>query len=67
MHPRHRATAIVAAMVAATGLGMSAAVAAPNKPADPQPGGSALPRAVPAAGTFYPTEVARLLGTPEAG
>jgi hypothetical protein len=67
MHPRHRATAIVAAMVAATGLGMSAAAAAPNKPADPQPGGSALPRAVPAAGTFYPTEVARLLGTPDAG
>jgi hypothetical protein len=67
MHPRHRATAIVAAMVAATGLGMSAAIAAPNKPADPQPGGSALPRAVPAAGTFYPTEVARLLGAPEAG
>jgi hypothetical protein len=67
MHPRHRATAIVAAMVAATGLGMSAAVAVPSQPADPQPGGSAPPRAVPAAGTFYPTDVARLLGTPDAG
>lgn len=67
MHPRHRATATVAAMVAATGLGMSAAVAAPNKPADPQPGGWALPRAVPAAGTFYPTAVSRLLGTSDAG
>ena len=67
MHPRHRATAIVAAMVAATGLGMSAAAAAPNKPADPQPGGWALPRAVSAAGTFYPTAVSRLLGTADSG
>jgi len=67
MHPRHRATAIVAATVAATTLGMSAAIAVPAKPADPQPGGSSLPRAVPAAGTFYPTPVARLLGTADAG
>lgn len=67
MHPRHRATAIVAATVAATTLGVSAAVALPTKPADPQPGGSTLPRAVPAAGTFYPTPVARLLGSTDAG
>lgn len=67
MHPRHRATAIVAATVAATTLGVSAAIAVPAKPADPQPGGSSLPRAVPAAGTFYPTPVARLLGGPDAG
>lgn len=67
MNPRHRATAIVAATVAATTLGMSAAIAVPAKPADPQPGGSSLPRAVPAAGTFYPTPVARLLGSADAG
>jgi hypothetical protein len=46
---------------------MSAAIALPTKPADPQPGGSSLPRAVPAAGTFYPTQVARLLGSADAG
>ena len=34
---------------------MSSAAALPTKQADPQPGGWALPRAVPAAGTFYPT------------
>jgi hypothetical protein len=67
MHLRHRATAIVAATVAATALGMSAALALPAKPADPQPGGSSLPRAVPAAGTFYPTPVARLLGSADTG
>jgi hypothetical protein len=62
MHPRRRATAIVAAMVAAAGFGASSAVALPTKTDDPQSGG-VLPRAVPAAGTFYPTTVARLLGT----
>jgi hypothetical protein len=67
MHQRHRATAIVAATVAAATLGMSAAAALPTKPTDPQPGGSSLPRAVPAAGTFYPTQVARLLGTADGG
>jgi hypothetical protein len=39
MHPWRRATAIVAAMAAATGFGMSSALAAPTKQADPQPGG----------------------------
>ncbi|MEP6650569.1 MAG: hypothetical protein ABJA74_11770 [Lapillicoccus sp.] len=67
MHPRRRATAIVAAMVAAAGFGVPTAVAAPKKPADPQPGGSSLPHAVPSAGTFYPTKVARLLGSTETG
>ncbi|HEU4332680.1 MAG TPA: hypothetical protein VFR40_16320 [Lapillicoccus sp.] len=67
MHPRHRATAIVAATVAATTLGASAAIALPTKQADPQPGGSSVLRAVPAAGTFYPTPVARLLGSANAG
>ena len=66
MHPRRRATAIVAAMVAAAGFGVSSAVALPTKTADPQTGG-VLPRAVPAAGTFYPTTVARLLGSNDAG
>ena len=67
MHPWRRATAIVAAMAAATGFGMSSALAAPTKQADPQPGGWTLPRAVPAAGTFYPTAVSRLLGSPDTG
>ena len=66
MHPRRRATAIVAAMVAAAGIGASSAVALPTKTADPDSGGI-LPRAVPAAGTFYPTSVARLLGSNDAG
>jgi hypothetical protein len=66
MHPRRRAPAIVAAMVAAAGFGASSAVALPTKTDDPQPGG-VLPRAIPAAGTFYPTSVARLLGTNDAG
>jgi hypothetical protein len=66
MHPRRRATAIVAAIGAAAGFGASSAVALPTKTADPQSGG-VLPRAVPAAGTFYPTTVARLLGSNDAG
>ena len=66
MHPRRRAPAIVAAMVAAAGFGASSAVALPTKTDDPQPGG-VLPRVIPAAGTFYPTSVARLLGTNDAG
>jgi hypothetical protein len=67
MHPRRRATAIVAAMVAATAVGVSGAVALPAKTADPQPGASAAPRAVPAAGTFYPTDAGRLLGSSDSG
>jgi hypothetical protein len=76
MHPRRRATAIVAAMVAAAGSGASSAVASSavassavelqTKTDDPETGG-VLPRAVPAAGTFYPTTVARLLGSSDAG
>jgi hypothetical protein len=66
MHPRRRATAIAAAMVAAAGFGASSAVALPTKTDDPQTGG-VLPRAVPAAGTFYPMTVARLLGSNDAG
>ena len=67
MHPWRRATAIVAATVAATAVGVSGSVALPAKNADPQPGGSATPRAVPAAGTFYPTDATRLLGSPDSG
>ncbi len=67
MYPRHRATAIVAALVAAATFGMSTAVAAPAKLADRQPGDSATPRAVPAAGTFYPVEATRLLGSADGG
>src|SRR6185436_16485845 len=67
MHPRRHATAIVAAMVAVTGVGVSSAAALPTKQADPQPGGWVLPRAVPATGTFYPTTPFRLLGTADTG
>lgn len=67
MYPRHRATAIVAALVAAATFGMSGAVAAPAKPADRQPGDSATPLAVPAAGTFYPVTATRLLGSADGG
>jgi hypothetical protein len=67
MHPRRHATAIVAALIAVTGVGVSSAAGLPSKQADPQPGGWAPPRAVPAAGTFYPTTPFRLLGTADAG
>jgi hypothetical protein len=67
MHPRRRATAVAAALVAAAGFGASSAAAVPSRPAEPQPGGYSLPRVVPAAGTFYPATVARLLGTTDGG
>jgi hypothetical protein len=70
MLARLRSTAVVAALVAATGIGLSTSATAAASPTDWSPGGMAtgtMPSVMPAAGTFYPTQPLRLLGTPTAG
>ncbi len=67
MLPRPRALVLVAALVAATALGLSGALPAGAATADPRPGPAATPSAMPAAGTFYPTAPVRVLGTPTGG
>ncbi len=70
MLPRLRASMVVVATLAATVLGgvlgVSAGSSAAAATADPRPGASA-PSAMPAAGTFYPTAVQRVLGGPTGG
>lgn len=65
MH-RRRTLAVVAATLAAAGL-LAPTGSAWAGTGDPRPSWSALPSAVPAAGTFYPTEVGRLVGTATGG
>jgi len=66
MPRRTRPTAAAAALLAAAGLGLTTAATARATVA-PAPSGFGTPRVVPAAGTFYPTAVTRVLGTHTTG
>ena len=67
MPRRTQPIAVVAAALAAAGFGLCVPQSALAATADPSPGGFGRSSVVPAAGTFYPTPVTRLLGSGTAG
>lgn len=67
MQPRRRAMTAVAAVAAAVAFVLTGASEAWARNGDSQPNGTTTPSAMPAAGTFYPVDVERLMGTTSGG